>query len=284
MKKKEPILQEFEEGQLCFKPTYKFDRFSDTYDTRYVHTLHFINTINIRYFQSMKVETVLDLNFLKVCHVFLEEIHGHSFSTQTTEDMVWLYVRFDKKYLCLLHGLISALTTITQNSSLSSPNPCKTLHSSHPVFNLCIISSQDALVRISVMSIQMYCRDWCFALHFTFMHLADAFIQINLYPIQDIHFYCLYVCSLGIEPTTFALLMQCSTTEPQEHWDFFCVPAAFGFEDMYVVVCLLWRWDGHVGCCKNGIVFPIKHKWLNTGDLPHHRVFVWVFSTVFFLI
>ncbi len=27
-----------------------------------------------------------------------------------------------------------------------------------------------------------------------------------------------YVCSLGIDPTTFALLMQCSTTEPQEQW------------------------------------------------------------------
>ncbi len=25
------------------------------------------------------------------------------------------------------------------------------------------------------------------------------------------------MCSLGIEPTTFALLKQCSTTEPQEH-------------------------------------------------------------------
>ncbi len=30
-------------------------------------------------------------------------------------------------------------------------------------------------------------------------------------------FYCQYVCSLWIEPTTFVLLMQCSTTEPQEH-------------------------------------------------------------------
>ncbi len=28
-----------------------------------------------------------------------------------------------------------------------------------------------------------------------------------------------YTCSLGIEPTTFALLTQCSTTEPQEHMD-----------------------------------------------------------------
>ncbi len=31
-------------------------------------------------------------------------------------------------------------------------------------------------------------------------------------------FFCQYVCSLGLEPTTFALLTQCSTTEPQEHY------------------------------------------------------------------
>ncbi len=30
--------------------------------------------------------------------------------------------------------------------------------------------------------------------------------------------YCQYVCSLGIKPTTFALLTQCSTTEPREHF------------------------------------------------------------------
>ncbi len=29
--------------------------------------------------------------------------------------------------------------------------------------------------------------------------------------------FCQYMCSLGIEPTTLALLTQCSTTEPQEH-------------------------------------------------------------------
>lgn len=34
MKSKEPFLQEFEEGPLLFKPTYKFDRNGDTYDTR----------------------------------------------------------------------------------------------------------------------------------------------------------------------------------------------------------------------------------------------------------
>ncbi len=52
---------------------------------------------------------------------------------------------------------------------------------------------------------------------FTFMHLADAFIQSDLQCIQAIHFFCKYVCSLGIEPTIFALLTQCSATEPQEH-------------------------------------------------------------------
>ncbi len=50
------------------------------------------------------------------------------------------------------------------------------------------------------------------------MHLADAFIQSDLQCIQVIHLYCQYVCFLGIEPTTFVLLTQCSTTEPQEHF------------------------------------------------------------------
>ncbi len=49
------------------------------------------------------------------------------------------------------------------------------------------------------------------------MHLADAFIQSDLQCIQVIHF-IQYVCSLGIEPRPFALLTQCSTTEPQEQF------------------------------------------------------------------
>ncbi len=49
------------------------------------------------------------------------------------------------------------------------------------------------------------------------MHLADAFIQSDLQYIQVIHFF-VSMCSLGIEPTTLALLTQCSTTEPQEHF------------------------------------------------------------------
>ncbi len=31
-----------------------------------------------------------------------------------------------------------------------------------------------------------------------------------------LYIYCMYACSLGIEPTTFTLLTQCSTTEPQD--------------------------------------------------------------------
>ncbi len=42
---------------------------------------------------------------------------------------------------------------------------------------------------------------------FTFMHLADAFIQSDFVAIfiQAIHFF-VSMCSLGIKPTTFALL------------------------------------------------------------------------------
>ncbi len=53
---------------------------------------------------------------------------------------------------------------------------------------------------------------------FTFMHLADAFIQSNLQCIQAIHF-CQYVCSLGIEPTPF-----CAANTMLYHWATGCVP------------------------------------------------------------
>ncbi len=44
------------------------------------------------------------------------------------------------------------------------------------------------------------------------MHLADAFIQSDF----RLYIFYQYMCFLGIEPMTFALLTQCSTTEPQE--------------------------------------------------------------------
>ncbi len=53
-------------------------------------------------------------------------------------------------------------------------------------------------------------RDYRFT--FTFMHLADAFIQRDLQYIQVINFFVVNVCSLEIEPTTFAVLKQCSTS------------------------------------------------------------------------
>ncbi len=45
------------------------------------------------------------------------------------------------------------------------------------------------------------------------LHLSVAFIQSDLQCIQAIHLSCQYVCSLGIKPTIFALLTQCSN-----HW------------------------------------------------------------------
>ncbi len=58
------------------------------------------------------------------------------------------------------------------------------------------------------------------------MHLADAFIQSDLQCIQAIKFFYQCVCYLRIEPTTFALLMRCSTTEPQEQQFNICDPGA----------------------------------------------------------
>ncbi len=46
---------------------------------------------------------------------------------------------------------------------------------------------------------------------FTFMHLADAFIQNDLQYIRVMH------VPWELNPQPFALLTQCSTTEPQEH-------------------------------------------------------------------
>ncbi len=58
------------------------------------------------------------------------------------------------------------------------------------------------------------------------MVLVQVYIYIyafsrRFYPKQLTVYYklyinCPYVCFLGIEPTTFALLTLCSTTEPQE--------------------------------------------------------------------
>ncbi len=48
------------------------------------------------------------------------------------------------------------------------------------------------------------------------MHLADAFIQSDLQCIVFVFFISMCV-SWELNPQPFALLTQCSTTEPQEH-------------------------------------------------------------------
>ncbi len=51
----------------------------------------------------------------------------------------------------------------------------------------------------------------------TFMHLADAFIKSELQYIQAIHFFISMCVPWELNPQPFALLTQCSTTEPQQH-------------------------------------------------------------------
>ncbi len=60
---------------------------------------------------------------------------------------------------------------------------------------------------------------------YLFMHLADALIQSDL--VYSGYTFFVSMCSLGIEPTTFALLTQCSTTEPQEHKSYACYGGHF---------------------------------------------------------
>ncbi len=60
------------------------------------------------------------------------------------------------------------------------------------------------------------------------MHLADAFIQSDL-QVHSGYTFIVSMCSLGIEPTTFALLTQCSTTEPQEHSNIYISMLRSGF-------------------------------------------------------
>ncbi len=49
------------------------------------------------------------------------------------------------------------------------------------------------------------------------MHFADAFIQSDLQYIQVINLVIMCV-PWELYPQPFVLLMQCSTTEPQEHY------------------------------------------------------------------
>ncbi len=121
----------------------------------------------------------------------------------------------------------------------------------------------------------------CGGVTFTFIHLANAFIQSDLQCIQAIHF-CQYVCSLGIEPTTFTLLTQCSTTEPQEHdggrvWERFWAKTneqSFALL-ISVCVCVSSLWQCHVTVsCPLPYLPPFAvnvstHVYLDSGVFPN---------------
>ncbi len=53
-------------------------------------------------------------------------------------------------------------------------------------------------------------------IYITFMHLADAFIQSDLQCIQANICFISMCVPWELNPRPFALLTQCSTTEPQE--------------------------------------------------------------------
>ncbi len=58
----------------------------------------------------------------------------------------------------------------------------------------------------------------CGLLGFTFMHLADAFIQSDL--LFRLYIFFVSMCvPWELNPQPFTLLTQCSTTEPQKHQD-----------------------------------------------------------------
>ncbi len=65
----------------------------------------------------------------------------------------------------------------------------------------------DFVLQGHICNIMSTCNsDFYFTFTFTFMHLADAFIQ-------SYTFFYQYVCSLGIEPTTF-----CAANAMLYHW------------------------------------------------------------------
>ncbi len=78
-------------------------------------------------------------------------------------------------------------------------------------------ASEDVLLREHLERLKVYelLAFWKVCT-FTFMHLADAFIQSDLQCIQAIHFFIMCV-PWESNPQPFALQTQCSTTEPQEH-------------------------------------------------------------------
>ncbi len=77
------------------------------------------------------------------------------------------------------------------------------------LFSPTLARNRNEVINTSITSISSI-----FTFTFTFMHLADAFIQSDLQCIQVIHLSIPW----ELNPQPFALLTQCSTTESQEHY------------------------------------------------------------------
>ncbi len=108
------------------------------------------------------------------------------------------------------------LITTSRNSSNVLTEITKTLI--QPFVGFCLVlCSTDSLFCLKwhiqwlskIFGPLLYKKTWVsLGTTFTFMNLADAFIQSDLQCIKAVHLYCQYVCSLAIELSTF---------EPQEH-------------------------------------------------------------------
>ncbi len=156
--------------------------------------------------------------------------------TPILQSLHWLPIRFRISYkiLLLTSKALNNLAPAYQTNLLSRYNPTRSLRSQNS--GLLVVPRIAKSTNGGRTSFHIWLPNWnslpdnvrgsdtlslfksrlktqLFSQAFTFMHLTDAFIQSDLQYIQAIHLYCQYVCSLGIEPTTFALLMQCSN-----HW------------------------------------------------------------------
>ncbi len=97
------------------------------------------------------------------------------------------------------------------------------------------------------------------------MYLADTFIQSDLQYIQVIHFFCQYVCSLGIEPWTMKacimFVVKCSVRKMIFYEGFvYVLPVSSIFSLIYFYLRALHS----VTLCRRKVSFPQ----INTMPLP----------------
>ncbi len=96
----------------------------------------------------------------------------------------------------------------------------------------------------------MFIKNVTISFYITCMHLADAFIQSDLQCIQAIHFLISMCVPWELNPQHFALLTQCSTTQPQE-------------QDLFILIIIIFFYTVYVWkafCCsmkKPHPVFPL---------------------------